>query len=145
MMKKLIPILVIFGLLLPSFSLINSPPVSFAQIEPPETLEGAKEMGEEALETTQKELPGILEKTWKEEVLPVWQKMYRWFEINIWAKIKSWFKNEVAPRVKEEIEKRKPIIEEEFEKEKEETKEEIKEELPKIGKSLWERFKELIR
>jgi len=39
------------------------------------------------------------------------------------------------------VEKRKPIIEEEFKKEKEE----LKEEVPEVTKSLWEKFKELIK
>jgi len=121
---------------LPSFSFAQNQPIS-----PPKTLEEAKEMGEKALETGQKELPGIIEKIWKEEVLPVWQKMYDWFKKNIWPKIESWFKKEVQPRAKEEIEKRKPLIEEEFKKEKEEMKEEV----PKVTKSLWEKFKELIK
>lgn len=130
---KTIIILSIIGLLLPSFS--------FAQVEQPETLEEAKEMGEKALEVSKKELPGILEKIWEEDVLPLWEKMYNWFMINIWPKIERWFKKEVEPRVKEEVEKRKPIIEEEFEKEKEEAKKE----LPKVTKSLWKRFKELLK
>jgi len=136
MIKKLIVISIICGVLLPSFS--------FAQLQSfqtPETLEEAKEMGEKALGTTQEKLPGILEKLWKEDILPIWEKMYSWFMINIWPKIESWFKKEVEPRVKEEVEKRKPIIEEEFEKEKEEAKKE----LPKVTKSLWEKFKELIK
>ena len=139
MIKKLIIISVIFGVFLPSFSFGQAPPPQ--SITPPETLEEAKKMGEKALETTQKELPGILEKIWKEEVLPVWQKMYDWFEVNVLPKIKSWFKKEIEPKVKEEIEKRKPVVEEEFQKEKEE----VKEELPEVTKSLWEKFKELIK
>ena len=136
MIKKIIPILVIFGILLPSFSFAQQPP-----IKAPETLEEVKEMGEKALEVSKKELPGILERIWKEEVLPIWQRMYDWFMTNIWPKIEKWFKKEVEPRAKEEVEKRKPVIEEEFKKEKEE----IKEEPPKVGKSLWEKFKELIK
>ena len=136
MIKKLIPIILILGLIAPSFSFAQ--PQSF---QTPETLEEAKEMGEKALGTTQEKLPGILDKIWKEEILPVWEKMYNWFMINIWPKIESWFKREVEPRVKEEAEKRKPIIEEEFKKEKEE----VKEELPEVTKSLWEKFKELIK
>jgi len=136
MIKKILIITIICGVLLPAFSLAQTQP-----LQPPETLEEAKEMGKKALEVSQKELPGILEKVWKEEVLPTWQKMYDWFKINIWPKIASWFKKEVEPRVKEEVEKRKPIIGEEFKKEKEE----IKEELPEVGKSLWEKFKELIK
>ena len=133
---KIIFFLLIFSLVLPGFSFAQ--PQSF---QTPETLEEAKEMGEKALETTQKELPGILEKIWKEEVLPVWQKMYDWFEVNVLPKIKSWFKKGIEPKVKEEIEKRKPVVEEEFQKEKEE----VKEELPEVTKSLWEKFKELIK
>jgi len=141
--SKIIFFLLIFSLILPGFSFGQAPPSQF--ITPPENLEEASKMGEKALETTQKELPGILEKIWKEEVLPVWQKMYDWFEVNVWPKIKSWFKKEIEPKVKEEIEKRKPVVEEEFQKEKEEMKEEVKTELPKVGKSLWERFQELIK
>ena len=126
----------VFYLILPSFSLAQTQTTT-----PPETLEEVKELGEKALKTSQKELPGILEKIWKEEVLPVWQKMYEWFKVNIWLKIESWLKREVQPRTKEEIEKRKPLIKEEFKKEKEEMKEEV----PEVTKSLWERFKELIK
>ena len=136
MIKKLIVISIIFGLWSPSFSFAQS-----QSFQTPETLEEAKEMGEKALGTTQEKLPGILEKIWKEDVLPIWQKMYNWFLANIWPKIESWFKREVEPRVKEEAEKRKPIIEEEFKKEKKE----VKEELPGVTKSLWEKFKELIK
>lgn len=133
-MKKILTILIIFGFLVASFSFAQETP-----IKAPETLEEAKEMGERAFEVSKKELP--LERIWKEEVLPIWQKMWDWFMTNIWPKIKSFFKREIEPRAKEEIEKRKPVIEEEFKKEKEE----LKKELPKVTKSLWEKFKELIK
>ncbi|UZE92949.1 MAG: hypothetical protein IB617_02210 [Candidatus Nealsonbacteria bacterium] len=130
---KILIILIIFA-----FALAN---LSFAQqtIQVPENLEEAKEMGEKALETGKRNLPDILERIWKEDILPVWQKMYDWFEVNIWSKIKDFFQNEVIPRFKGEYEKRKPIIEQEFEKEKQE----MKEELPEVTKSLWERLKDL--
>ena len=102
------------------------------------------------------ELPAILKKIWREEALPVWKKMGNWFR-NIWENyIKSSLRNfwysylkpkiqSFLERVKEflgkEVEERKPIIEEEFEKEKEE----LMEELPGVTKSLWERFKALLR
>lgn len=131
MMKKLIVISIFCGLLLPNFS--------FAQpIQPPENLEEAKELGQKALETGQKELPSILEKIWQGEVLPFWQKMWDWFQKNIWQPY-------IEPPLKTEIEKRKPVIEEEFQKEKEETKESAKTEVVPALKSLWERFKELIK
>jgi len=143
MIKKIIPILIMFCLLLPIFSFAQE-----SKIETPETFEEVKGIGNKALEIAQKKIPETLEKIWKEEVLPLWQKMGNWMKNfwnsyigpwleSIWQKIKSIFG--------QEIEKRKPIIEEEFKKEKEEIKEEIKKELPKVGKSLWERFKDLIR
>lgn len=130
-MRKVVSILILFGFLLPNFS--------FAQevIESPETLEEAKELGEEVLETTQKELPGIIERIWKEEVLPIWQKMYDWMK-NFWDKY-IW--STIGSFIKEEFEKRSPFMKEEFEKEKEEMKEDV----PKVGKSLWEKFKDLIK
>ena len=69
-------------------------------------------------------------KTFKEDVLPVWKDMYDWFDINIWSQIK--------PLLWEEAERRREVVKEEFEEEKQEMKEDI----PRVGKSLWERFKE---
>ena len=126
-------ILAIAGLLLSNFS--------FAQenVKSPETVEEAKTIGEKIL----KGIPDAFQNVWQ-EALKFWQKMadtlsnwwnsyiFPWLQ-NIWQKLLSLFGKEV--------EKRKPIIEEEFQKEKEEMKEEI----PKTGKSLWERFKELIK
>lgn len=136
--KKIIILSIFAGLILPSFSFAQPVPIS-----PPETLDEAKEMGKKALEVGQKELPGILEKTFKEEVLPIWQKMYDWSKVNIWPKILAWFKKEVTPRAKQEIEKRKPVVEEEFRKEKEEVKTEIKQGvIQKAVLNIWEKFKE---
>lgn len=140
--KNLIIILILFGLILPIFSFAQAPPSQF--ITPPETLEEAREMGEKTLKFSLENLPEILKKIWEEEVLPIWKKMYDWFKINIWPKIETWFKKEVEPRAKEEIEKRKPVIEEEFKKEKEE----LKETAPTTWQTilnLWEKFKELIK
>ncbi len=134
-MRQTIIILLLLGFLLPNFA--------FAQedlITAPESFEEVKELGERALEVGEKELPGTLERIWQEEVLPVWQKMYDWFKDNLWTKIENWYTTTVKPRAEEEIEKRKPEVEKELEKEKEEMKAEGKE----IGKSLWEKFKEII-
>jgi hypothetical protein len=123
--RKIIIIWAIVGILLPSFAFVQTQPVS-----PPETLEEVKEIGKKI----EKEIPKMLEKVWKEEILPIWQKIYNWLKKTFWDPY-------LGPFFKREIEKRKPIIEEEFKKEKEE----MKEELPRVGKSLWERFKELIK
>ncbi len=143
MAKRIIIILVIFGFLFPSFAFLQN-----QSVKSPETLEEAKEMGEEALGTAQKKLSGILERIWKEEVLPFWGKM--WDGARGWwnSSIFPWLQNiwqKILGLLGKEVEKRKPVIEEELQKEKEEIKEEMKEELPKIGESLWERFKGLIK
>jgi len=130
-MKKIISILILSMIMLPSFSYGQEP-----QVTPPETLDEARQIGEKALEIGQKELPGLLQRIWQEEVMPIWQKMFDWFKANCWPKIENWFKKIIQP----EIDKRKPLIEEEFQKEKEE----VKSELPKVGQSLWEKFKALI-
>jgi len=134
--KNLICLLIILGLILPVLSLAQTE----NQVTPPETLDEAKQMGEKALEVGQKELPGIIERIWKEEVMPIWQKMFDWFKANVWPKITDWFKKIIQP----EIEKRKPIIEEEFAKEKTEMKTDVQNQLPKIWDVLWEKFKKLI-
>jgi len=135
-MKKIISILIFSMILLPSFSYGQE-----SQLSPPGTLDEAKQIGEKALEVGEKELPGIIQRVWQEEVMPIWQKMFDWFKENWWPKITGWFKKIIQP----EIDKRKPLIEEEFQKEKEEMREEVKSELPKVGQSLWEKFKELIK
>ncbi len=136
--KKIIIISIFAGLILPIFSFAEPVPIT-----PPENLDQAKEMGKKALETTQKELPGIIGKIWREEVLPIWQKMYSWFKTNIWPKIWAWFKKEIEPKAKQEIEKRKPIVQEEFKKEKEEVKTEIKQGvIQKAVLDVWEKLKQ---
>jgi len=136
MTKKLTVILVISGVLLPSFS--------FAQVSPeiriPETLEELKIAGLKAL----KLLPEFLKSIWQ-EFLGTCQKIWNWYK-KIWnSYIYPFFHNIWQKTLGKEIKERKPIIEEEFKKEKKEMREEIKTELPKTAKSLWEKFKELIR
>lgn len=90
---------------------------------------------DETREIAEKALKGVIEslaRIWKEKILP------KQFFQKIGQKIQVIFKKET--------EKRKEIIEKEFQKEKEELKKEIKEKIiPKNTKSLWEKFKELIR
>ena len=106
-------------------------------LQAPETIEEAKYFGKAILEA----IPNAIRGVWQKEVLPFWQRTWvSWWHFsiqprlkNIWQKIQSFFAKE--------IEERKPGIEREFKKEKEEMKEEI----PKVGESLWKRFKEIIK
>jgi len=134
-LKNKIIFLLIVGLILPSFSFVQG-----QAITPPENLDELKQIGQRILSAFPK-IPEILFKIWKEEVLPIWYKMYNWFITNIWSKIEDWFRNKILPLFKKEVEKRKPIIEEEFKQEKKE----VEKELPGVTKSFWERFKELIK
>lgn len=115
------------------------PIISFGQLpitEAPKTIDEVKEIGHKAIDAAERELPGIFRQIWQNEVLPIWQGMWEWAEPKIqtiWQRIQNLFLGE--------IEKRRPIIEEEFEKEKDE----IKKELPEVRRSLWERFQKLIR
>jgi len=143
--------LLIAGLILPSLSLAQGPP-----IEAPKTVDEAKEMAEKGGQEIAKRMPDIIKRIWREQVIPIWQKMWDWFK-NIWKRniqpsfSNLWYLN-LKPRIQstihrvrgiiwQEVEEQKPLIKGEFEKEKEE----MKEELPEASKSLWQRFKELIR
>ena len=138
---KILITVVIINLVFPNFVLAQE------TIKSPETLEDAQEFGEEVLERTKQQLPGILQKTWHEDILPIWRKMKQIWS-NWWnATIQPWLIS-IADKIKvllgQEIEKRKPYIEEELEKETEELIQDIGKEIPK-AKSLWERFKELFQ
>ena len=128
------------SLVLPTFILAQEAP----QMKPPETIEEVKAIGERFLEKCGELLPGILEQLWREGVLPVWRKMYQIWS-NFWDNtLQPWLRSiwqKIQLMMGQEIEKRKPQVEQEFEKEKEE----LKTEAPEVGKTLWERFKELIK
>ncbi len=135
--KNLINLLLILGLVFPSFGFAQG-----AQV--PETLGEAKSFGMRILAG----LPETIKDVWQNEALPFLQKTWEWVQnfwnTYIWSKIEPWWQKFLG-LIGKEVEKRKPGLEEEFQKEKEEMKEEMKEELPKVGKPLWERFKDLLK
>lgn len=135
------------GVILALFLGFLIPLVSFSQnsVEVPQTLDEAKEVGGQIIETTEKELPGTIERIWKEEVLPVWGKIFDWTRKEIWdSRMLPWFKG-IGQKVKEiflgEVDRRKPQVQEDFQQEKQE----LKQEAPVVTKSLWEKFMELIK
>lgn len=109
MRKKILTILIIFFLFLPSFNFAQENSISFSLPSMPQTLEE----GIIFLKKIIKELPEIIIKIWKEEVFPFFKKIFNWFKINIWSKIEN--------PIKKEIEKRKEIFKEELKKETEKT------------------------
>lgn len=116
---KFLIIIITLGLVLPSFS--------FAQ-QAPGTMDEAKTMGGNIIS----QLPGTIKKVWQEEAWPFFknffQKLWEW----IWPKIEPWWQ------------RKKPVLEQELQKETQEMKEDLPN-LQKVGKPLWERFKELIK
>ncbi len=128
-MKKTILILILINIL------FLSPVFSLAQkniSQAPESFEEAESLGRKFIENLPqiakegfKDLISWIKKIWTSHVFPglkwIWHKLISFLDIN--------------------VEERKPAIKEEFKKEKEE----IKQEIPRVGESLWKRFKELIK
>ena len=132
---------IIFAIII--FSTINAyPGLMAAEQQPnfkaPETLKEA----ETAVKGLLNRLPEAMRAGW-EEALVIWGKTFKWFQA-LWKSYadpwiqKVWNKTQNFLRIN--IEKKKPEIKKEFQKEKQEMKQEI----PKVSKSLWQRFKELI-
>ncbi|MCH7828519.1 hypothetical protein IH982_01455 [Patescibacteria group bacterium] len=111
-----------------------------APIQAPETVEEAQEFGLQILQG----IPGAVQEVWKTQVIPLWTNMWS-IAKNIWdTTVFSWVKglwDQVLSFFGQEIEKRKPFIEEEFEREKEELKQELEQKIPEPGKTLWNRIK----
>lgn len=127
MVKKIISILIIFGILLPNFSFGQEK--NFSQKILEKFLEKLKDFWQFLITN----VPLTLKEAWKEKVFPIWKKMWEWFKENVWLKIKETFS--------EEVKEKKPVIKEEFEKEKEE----LKSESLKFWQFLWKKLKELIK
>jgi len=139
--NKIIAILILFGFLIPYLSFAQPP------ISAPETLEQAQEMAVKTGKELELNFWTIIKKIWQEEVLPVFQKIWnllkKIWNSYLWPKIK-WLWQKITTPIKKEFEKRKPVIKEDFQKEKQEMQQEIKTKLLK-NKTLWEKFKELIK
>lgn len=132
-----------------------SPIISHAQgaetpkLEVPDTLEEAK--GEAVLvgEDIAAELPAATKEIFQTEVIPVWQRMFTWTREALWKGfLLPPFENiwgDVMALLGQEVERRKPIIEQELEKEKQELKEDLQGEASKTGQTLWERFQALFQ
>jgi hypothetical protein len=117
-------------------------------LEVPSTLEEAKEESLQVGEKIAGILPGIVENLWNTQVLPVWHNMAEWTKEELWQK-------RARPRVQDlidkgkvllgrEVEQRRPGIEQELQEEKQELKEELQQHGKNVGKSFWERFKNLL-
>ena len=126
------------------------PVFAFAQtgIKVPDTLGEAKEQTQKVGKEIVSDLPGVIENIWDNEVLPVWRDMLNWTKETLWGIYIFPFFDDLWKRtmviVGKEAEKRKPIIGQELEKEKQEIKQDLRNQSLNAGKSLWQRFKELL-
>jgi vacuolar-type H+-ATPase catalytic subunit A/Vma1 len=117
-------------------------------LEVPENTEEAQSFITDIWNKMKETLPGEIEKIWKQEVVPLWSKMMdiwsEWWDTSIqpWSQT-TWDK--IMTILGQEVEKRKPYVEQELQKEKEELIEEADQKIPEQGRSIWERFKELIQ
>ena len=132
MTRKGIVVLVISFIFIPVFS----PILAQNEAQVPQTLDEAQIRGKSVLNT----LPGVLSRLWQ-ELRGYFFQFVNWL-IKIWE-------NYIYPPIQDfwnrEVESRKPEIEQELQKEKQEMVQDIKTEVPKIGKTVWDRFMELIR
>jgi hypothetical protein len=125
---------------------IALPVLTFGQsVSVPENPQQVKEMGDKAITIVENQGAGIIKDIFKNEVLPVWKKMFTWAKTRFWDnKLETKFSNlwkTSKQVVNTEVQERKPEVKEEFQKEKQE----LKTEAPVVGKSLWEKFKEIIK
>lgn len=136
-MKKILIIIILWGILSPNFSFAQAPQIT----GPPETIDQLKNIGEKTIPTIIKELPNILKNIWQKEMMPIFQTIWNWLKNNIWDPYIGYRLQNIWQDIQNIFEKRKPDVEKEFQKEKQE----IKTELPGTLKSLWETIKNFIR
>ena len=139
----------IFLFILATFTF--SPPAggfASAQADPklqvPETLDDAKEGVLNVSDKIIAAIPGVISGIWEREVVPVWKTMWSWVKEEIWQKRVQPALETLWDKIMEffgkEVEKRKPLIEQEFEQEKQELKQDIENYGKDAGKGLWARF-----
>jgi len=122
MFKIVINFLIILGLILPSFCLVQG-------VEQPKTMEEAKGLSVEILTA----LPGAVKKVWQEEAWPFLLKMWDWAK-NIWNNYIGYKVENLWQKFLGLLGKENPDFKKEFQKEKTE-----------MQKDLWDRFKDLLK
>lgn len=113
----------------------------------PDTIDEAKQGVLDIGDKVVAAIPEVVAGIWENEVVPAWKAMWDWVKEEVWQKRVKPALEILLDKIKEllgrEIEKRKPLIEQEFEQEKQELKEDIKTYGKSAGKGLWERFQAL--
>lgn len=116
-------------------------------LQAPDTIEGAKEGVLHIGDKIMAAIPRVIADIWNTQVTPVWKAMGEWVQEEAWEKRMLPALQTLTDTAKkllgQQVEERKPIIEQELEKEKQELKEDIQRGGEQAGKSLWERFRAL--
>lgn len=111
-----------------------------APIQAPETIEEAQEFGWGIL----RQIPNAVREVWDTQVVPLWGALWDWVK-TIWDTYVFPWLHGIWERFLavsgQELEQRRPAIEQEFQEKKEELKQEIEERIPEEGKTLWEHIK----
>ncbi|OGG47033.1 hypothetical protein A2671_02155 [Candidatus Kaiserbacteria bacterium RIFCSPHIGHO2_01_FULL_49_13] len=114
------------------------------KLQVPETLDDAKEGVLNVSDKIMAAIPGVISGIWEREVVPVWKSMWNWVQEEVWQRRVQPALETLIDKVMEffgkEVEKRKPLIEQEFEQEKQELKQDIENYGKDAGKGLWARF-----
>ena len=112
-------------------------------IEPPDTLEGLKTMVLKVFLPFEQGFKQALE-----QAKIIWNKLYievrGWWTDNLADKVSVWL-NRAWQWLKGLFIGRESVFKQEFNKEKEEMKKDVKTEIPKLQKTFWEKFKEIIK
>lgn len=120
-----------------------TPSLTFAQqgVEVPQTVEGAKAFGLDIVS----QLPQLMSDIFHSQVVPLWEKIFDWlfsWLSGLWeSTLKEWIQgwiDKVKEFLGQEIEARKPGIQQSLKEEKQQLKEDLDE------LSLWERIRSLI-
>ena len=131
-----------------------------APIKPPEDINQAKNLVEKTGKSVLERLPDAIREVWKTQVLPLWRRMWEWLK-KFWDNtagpyLKNLWYSSVKPEIDKiiikikgivwkKIEEKKPQVQEEFQKKKQETTKEIEQQMPNVTKTLWEKFRQIIK
>ena len=115
----------------------------------PDTIDEAKQgvlnIGDKIIRA----IPEAVSNIWKNEVVPRWKAMWKWVMEEVWQKrVKPALEtlwDKAMELLGKEVEKRKPLLEQEFEQEKQELKQDIETYGKSARKGLWERFQALFK
>jgi len=127
----------------------EQPDATIPVFEVPETLDEAKQGTLNVLDKILAIGPGMIQNIWNTQAVSLWKDMWQWVSQELWQKrfqpIVQGLWDRLLALLGREVEKRAPLVEQEFQQEKQELAEELAQHGKNAGKGLWERFLDLFR